>query len=72
MVCLLMCLTEFFVCIQGDIVDNIEKNVSQSVDHIIEAKEQTKKAVRYQTKARKVMLKIYHKSARDLFLCFTL
>lgn len=40
---------------QGDIVDNIEKNVSQSVDHIVEAKEQTKKAVRYQTKARKVM-----------------
>uniref|UniRef100_A0A3B3DXM2 Syntaxin-3 n=1 Tax=Oryzias melastigma TaxID=30732 RepID=A0A3B3DXM2_ORYME len=38
---------------QGDIVDNIEKNVSQSVDHIVEAKEQTKKAVRYQTKARK-------------------
>uniref|UniRef100_A0A4W6DFV8 Syntaxin-3 n=1 Tax=Lates calcarifer TaxID=8187 RepID=A0A4W6DFV8_LATCA len=38
---------------QGDIVDNIEQNVSKSVDHIIEAKEQTKKAVRYQTKARK-------------------
>uniref|UniRef100_A0A3Q1ENK7 Syntaxin 3b n=1 Tax=Acanthochromis polyacanthus TaxID=80966 RepID=A0A3Q1ENK7_9TELE len=38
---------------QGDIVDNIEKNVSNSVDHIVEAKEQTKKAVRYQTKARK-------------------
>uniref|UniRef100_A0A3B3DVQ7 Syntaxin-3 n=1 Tax=Oryzias melastigma TaxID=30732 RepID=A0A3B3DVQ7_ORYME len=41
---------------QGDIVDNIEKNVSQSVDHIVEAKEQTKKAVRYQTKARKKMI----------------
>ncbi|XP_075902913.1 syntaxin 3b isoform X2 [Nelusetta ayraudi] len=38
---------------QGDIVNNIEQNVSKSVDHIIEAKEQTKKAVRYQTKARK-------------------
>lgn len=44
---------------QGDIVDNIEKNVSQSVDHIIEAREQTKKAVRYQTKARKVTLSVY-------------
>lgn len=40
---------------QGDVIDNIEKNVSQSVDHIVEAREQTKKAVRYQTKARKVM-----------------
>ncbi|XP_017162712.1 syntaxin 3b isoform X1 [Poecilia reticulata] len=38
---------------QGEIVDNIEQNVSQSVDHIIQAKEQTKRAVRYQTKARK-------------------
>ncbi|TNM99243.1 hypothetical protein fugu_013807 [Takifugu bimaculatus] len=38
---------------QGDIVNNIEQNVSKSVDHITVAKEQTKKAVRYQTKARK-------------------
>nr|XP_046262353.1 syntaxin-3a isoform X1 [Scatophagus argus] len=38
---------------QGDIVDNIEQNVSKSVDHITVAQEQTKKAVRYQTKARK-------------------
>uniref|UniRef100_A0A3B4WW31 t-SNARE coiled-coil homology domain-containing protein n=1 Tax=Seriola lalandi dorsalis TaxID=1841481 RepID=A0A3B4WW31_SERLL len=37
----------------GDIVNNIEQNVSKSMDHIIAAKEQTKKAVRYQTKARK-------------------
>lgn len=43
----------FFV--QGDIVNNIEQNVSKSVDHVTVAKEQTKKAVRYQTKARKVM-----------------
>lgn len=39
---------------QGDIVNNIEQNVSKSVDHVTAAKEQTKKAVRYQTKARKV------------------
>lgn len=43
------------VVFQGDIVNNIEQNVSKSVDHIMVAKEQTKKAVRYQTKARKVM-----------------
>lgn len=39
---------------QGDIVNNIEQNVSKSVDHVTVAKEQTKKAIRYQTKARKV------------------
>lgn len=47
--------TDFCVVFQGDIVNNIEQNVSKSVDHITVAKEQTKKAVRYQTKARKVM-----------------
>uniref|UniRef100_A0A8C6TUN8 Syntaxin-3 n=1 Tax=Neogobius melanostomus TaxID=47308 RepID=A0A8C6TUN8_9GOBI len=41
---------------QGEIVDNIEQNVSKSVDHIVEAKEQTKKAVKYQTSARKVFI----------------
>lgn len=48
-------LTDSCVVFQGDIVNNIEQNVSKSVDHIMAAKEQTKKAVRYQTKARKVM-----------------
>ncbi|XP_017329307.1 syntaxin 3b isoform X1 [Ictalurus punctatus] len=38
---------------QGDIIDNIEANVSKSVDHVAAAKIETKKAVRYQTKARK-------------------
>lgn len=41
---------------QGDIVDNIEQNISKSVDHITVAKEQTKKAVRHRTKARKKMV----------------
>uniref|UniRef100_A0A8C6TWD5 Syntaxin-3 n=1 Tax=Neogobius melanostomus TaxID=47308 RepID=A0A8C6TWD5_9GOBI len=41
---------------QGEIVDNIEQNVSKSVDHIVEAKEQTKKAVKYQTSARKKII----------------
>lgn len=39
---------------QGDVVDNIEANVSKSVDHIEVAKTETKKAVKYQSKARKV------------------
>ncbi|XP_023184360.1 syntaxin-3-like isoform X2 [Xiphophorus maculatus] len=38
---------------QGEIIDNIEQNVSQSVDHIIKAKEEIKRAERYQSKARK-------------------
>ncbi|XP_037396373.1 syntaxin-3a isoform X2 [Pygocentrus nattereri] len=38
---------------QGDIVDNIEVNVSKAVDHIVVAKTETKKAVRYQSSARK-------------------
>uniref|UniRef100_A0A3Q0RF43 Syntaxin 3 n=1 Tax=Amphilophus citrinellus TaxID=61819 RepID=A0A3Q0RF43_AMPCI len=41
---------------QGDLVENIEQNLSKSVDHIAVAKEETKKAVRYQTKARKKMV----------------
>lgn len=48
--CLIMCVFVF----QGDIIDNIEANVSKSVDHVAAAKIETKKAVRYQTKARKV------------------
>ncbi|XP_053091578.1 syntaxin 3b isoform X3 [Pangasianodon hypophthalmus] len=38
---------------QGDIIDNIEANVSKTVDHVAVAKIETKKAVRYQSKARK-------------------
>ncbi|XP_036406806.1 syntaxin-3a isoform X2 [Megalops cyprinoides] len=38
---------------QGDIVDNIESQVSKTEDHIAVAKAETKKAVRYQSKARK-------------------
>lgn len=51
-------------------MDNIEQNVSKSVDHIIEAKEQTKKAVRYQTKARKVMSCIHPPQQSVCQLCF--
>lgn len=58
-------------------MDNIEQNVSKSVDHIIVAKEQTKKAVRFQTKARKVICfkQLLVQAACDLILfssaCFT-
>ncbi|KPP65750.1 syntaxin-3-like, partial [Scleropages formosus] len=38
---------------QGEIVDNIEAQVSKAVDHIAVAKAETKKAIRYQSKSRK-------------------
>ncbi|TRY83924.1 hypothetical protein DNTS_014663, partial [Danionella cerebrum] len=37
----------------GNMVDNIEVNVGKAVDHVEAAKDETKKAVRYQSKARK-------------------
>ncbi|XP_016426475.1 syntaxin-3-like [Sinocyclocheilus rhinocerous] len=41
---------------QGNMVDNIEVNVGKAVDHVEVAKTETKKAVRYQSKARKKMI----------------
>ncbi|XP_076010303.1 syntaxin-2 [Genypterus blacodes] len=38
---------------QGDMVNNIENNVANAVEYIACAKEETKKAVRYQQKARR-------------------
>uniref|UniRef100_A0A3P8PZA4 t-SNARE coiled-coil homology domain-containing protein n=1 Tax=Astatotilapia calliptera TaxID=8154 RepID=A0A3P8PZA4_ASTCA len=38
---------------QGDMVNNIEKNVSNAAEYICRAKEETKKAVRYQKKSRR-------------------
>ncbi|XP_061116339.1 syntaxin-2 isoform X2 [Conger conger] len=43
---------------QGEMVNNIEKNVTNSVEYIGHAKEETKKAVRYQKKARRKTLYI--------------
>lgn len=40
---------------QGDMVDRIENNVFQTQDFVEKAVEQTKKAVEYQTKSRKVI-----------------
>ena len=41
---------------QGEMIDRIEYNVEQAVDYIESAKQDTKKAVKYQSKARKVRL----------------
>ncbi|XP_007435564.1 syntaxin-3 [Python bivittatus] len=41
---------------QGEIVDNIELNMMHTVDHIEKAREETKKALKYKSRARKVSL----------------
>ncbi|XP_036434182.1 syntaxin-2 isoform X2 [Colossoma macropomum] len=38
---------------QGEMVDNIEKNVSNAVEYVAKANEECKKAVRYQKRARR-------------------
>ncbi|XP_029018519.1 syntaxin-2 isoform X1 [Betta splendens] len=38
---------------QGEMVNNIEKNVSNAAEYVCRAKEETKKAVRYQKKSRR-------------------
>ncbi|KAM6423552.1 syntaxin-2 isoform 1-T2 [Liasis olivaceus] len=39
--------------VQGEMVNSIEKNVMNAVDYVGHAKEETKKAVKYQSKARR-------------------
>lgn len=39
---------------KGDMVNSIEKNVMNAADYVEHAKEETKKAVKYQSKARRV------------------
>nr|XP_010333396.1 syntaxin-3 isoform X7 [Saimiri boliviensis boliviensis] len=41
---------------QGEMLDNIELNVMHTVDHVEKARDETKKAVKYQSQARKVRL----------------
>ncbi|XP_018610458.2 syntaxin-3-like isoform X1 [Scleropages formosus] len=47
---------------QGEIVDNIEAQVSKAVDHIAVAKAETKKAIRYQSKSRKVCYSFFYET----------
>lgn len=39
---------------QGEMLDNIELNVMHTVDHVEKARDETKKAMKYQGQARKV------------------
>ncbi|XP_006147404.1 syntaxin-2 isoform X2 [Tupaia chinensis] len=45
-----------FVETQGEMVNNIEKNVMNAADYVEHAKEETKKAVKYHSKARRKMV----------------
>ncbi|XDC83865.1 hypothetical protein R6Z07F_015038 [Ovis aries] len=42
-----------FVETQGEMINNIEKNVTNAADYVEHAKEETKKAIKYQSKARR-------------------
>ncbi|XP_051693596.1 syntaxin-2 isoform X5 [Oryctolagus cuniculus] len=42
-----------FVETQGDMINNIEKNVMNAADYVEHAKEETKKAIKYHSKARR-------------------
>ncbi|XP_035114089.1 syntaxin-2 isoform X1 [Callithrix jacchus] len=42
-----------FVEIQGEMINNIERNVMNATDYVEHAKEETKKAIKYQSKARR-------------------
>ncbi|XP_015499884.1 syntaxin-2 [Parus major] len=44
-----------FVETQGEMINNIEKNVMNATEYVEHAKEETKKAVKYQSKARRKM-----------------
>uniref|UniRef100_G1TI38 Syntaxin 3 n=1 Tax=Oryctolagus cuniculus TaxID=9986 RepID=G1TI38_RABIT len=41
---------------QGEMLDNIELNVMHTVDHVEKARDETKKAVKYQSQARKNLI----------------
>lgn len=50
---------------QGEMIDNIERNIGQATEYVEQAKIETKQAVTYQKKARRVrifFLQLFHKS----------
>ncbi|GAA54725.1 syntaxin, partial [Clonorchis sinensis] len=51
---------------QGEMIDRIEYNVEQAVDYIESAKADTKKAVKYQSSARKVGIQCVPPSSQTL------
>ncbi|XP_077917272.1 syntaxin-2 isoform X2 [Halichoerus grypus] len=49
-----------FVETQGEMINNIEKNVMNAADYVEHAKEETKKAIKYHSKARRRLLCLGH------------
>ncbi|XP_071480010.1 syntaxin-like isoform X1 [Diadema antillarum] len=54
---------------QGEMIDRIEYNVEQSVDYVETAKMDTKKAVKYQSKARRVSDLFPRRALWEIFFC---
>lgn len=55
-------------CFKGEMINNIEKNVMNAADYVEHAKEETKKAIKYHSKARRVSLVLRIKVHSSLYL----
>ena len=56
----------FFFVLQGEMIDRIEYHVEHAVDYVQTATQDTKKALKYQSKARRVsFFRVYIKIFRD-------
>lgn len=50
-------------CFKGEMINNIEKNVTNAADYVEHAKEETRKAIKHHSKARRVSLVVKGHSA---------
>nr|XP_021517765.1 syntaxin-3 isoform X1 [Meriones unguiculatus] len=57
---------------QGEMLDNIELNVMHTVDHVEKARDETKKAVKYQSQARKVRFSFCLQTAETILFATAL
>lgn len=58
------------VWIQGEMIDRIEYHVEHAVDYVQTATQDTKKALKYQSKARRVSFTITESIHSLLIFCF--
>ena len=57
--------------LQGEMIDNIERNMDSAKEYVEVAKTETKSAVVYQSKARRVRAKTLHERQKKLHNCKT-
>lgn len=57
---------------QGEMLDNIELNVMHTVDHVEKARDETKKAMKYQSQARKVRFSFCLQTAESVLFATAL